>query len=429
MSGLSSSMFPSAITTVSCTPPCVETMWSPRTRLEDKAELENGEANKSQLPNMLSINVLFEFEDIPFANKSVSWNDLDISLQLLEQKSVKTGPDSMSLSGIQTYSQILPFTIHGHNQSMIISEGDTCKEILQQSIDIPLENTLHELSLDLFQLNLIFKEKHETEDWCVNASCYIGLQSARKVLYPIRCSFPKLLVDSTGRSPTFYCSFCVKRAPKQKENDAPGLDNRLFHNRPTELDIRRALDDQDCDRYSIDNIAPVEPSSLVQSSSHGMRPIGPNGRLMTRLQRATFLSIRKKFASQSSRDWKRSLLDSDLYPLFTLGRDECAKEMGTCSTWLKVRMRERGIKVWPNRKLIHSTGVLYRLKKQLAEISARLEESPTQQDKERKRGIEEQIAQVRSVRMKIVQESCTRAFFEKFRASASETVLDPDWEN
>jgi hypothetical protein len=149
---------------------------------------------------------------------------------------------------------------------------------------------------------------------------------------------------------------------------------------------------------------------------------------MTKLQRKTLIGIRKRFQNQSSREWKKCLSDEELFPLFTLGRDECAKEMGVCATWLKVRMRERGIRVWPNRKLLPTTCALYKLQVQLSHLNGRARGTATSEDDVAREEIEGQIDALRAQRIKIVQESCAADFFAKFEAFEKKYhVLDPEW--
>jgi aspartate aminotransferase-like enzyme len=102
--------------------------------------------------------------------------------------------------------------------------------------------------------------------------------------------------------------------------------------------------------------------------------------------------------------------------------------MGVCATWLKVRMRERGIKVWPNRKLLPTTCALFKLKERLAEIKNMQQIANSLQLESESGILEKEIEVLRVQRMQIVRKSCASHMFTKFEAYAARiNVLDPDW--
>lgn len=382
--------------------------------------------------NLLTVHVLLELQPSLLSFTPPTWDGLEVSLQVIEKTTSRS--DGIVTPRTAAEDVSLPVVHCAQDTSFIPVEGSD-HFVLQKSMDIPV-NPLpgNSVSISVFEVNIIFREHQAMPEWCMTGSCYIGLQSARKVLYPIRCSFSRALVDCTGTKPTFYCSFALKRQPRENIPTAPEQDERkddeLTHTFPrrSALEEDFSNDSSQEDLLTPRDVNPPDPSELQASASHGMRPIGPHGRLMTALQRDVFASIRRRFAKTAARDWKKVLRNSDLYPLFTLGRDECAKEMGTCPTWLKVRMRERGVKVWPNRKLIPTTSVLYRLKMQRIEVAAEVEASKSDEAQEKLKAIDEEIVDLRQLRMGIVQRSCTEEFYDAFRAAVSPAILDPDWE-
>jgi RWP-RK domain len=424
--------------------------------------------------NVLTVNVLLEFQEASYDIFASTWDCLDVMLQVVERAEVRmhgesTAPFHVSslttraapaISDIQTAHTVLEST-------MIEIEGST-RQIMQKSIDIILPDVALRGAITPFEVNLVFQELSPTEDdWCISSSCYIALQRARKVLSPIRSTFSKLLVDHSGKRATNLCTFGVKRNNTLADKAASARpvrweEDALLHAFPSEKEVNRDFelkrniafgisndehdvrnyadaendDDRDatnCNAYGDETQSPGasprprEEVKIEHMLSMGMRPKGPNGRLMTRLQRKTLLSIRKRFRTQSSRVWKHFLQNSDLYPLFTLGRDECAKEMGVCTTWLKVRMRERGIKIWPNRKLITTTSSLFHLKKLRLEAETKMGGGATGVSAEEAR-LEAQMEQLRDERMKIVQACCSPTFYAEFAKTAPRTVLDPDWD-
>lgn len=396
--------------------------------------------------NILTVNILLQFQPVSYGMHQISWAALDVALQVIEKRS------SHEQAFNSTYgSEISVPSVHTMKDSTEIAVDGAACNVLQKTLEIPMSSTatLCAAEVTFFDVNLIFKETQTLlPDWCITASCYVGLQSARKVLYPIRCSFSRALVDRTGTRPTFYCSFAVKHnlsnyiTNQNSTAVARGIHSNLHHQNHDQLShvfpqirsVREELADAYSDPASSDSSASKEKTipdkkTLKSSSSHGMRPIGPAGRLMTTKQRNTFSSIRKRFAKTPARERKHVMTDSDLYPLFTLGRDECAKEMGTCPTWLKVRMRERGIKVWPNRKLIPTTSTLYRLKQHLQEIEDTNAENGKNENRvASQKQIQDEIDALRKVRMGIVRSSCSPDFYAKFSETASPQILDPDWE-
>lgn len=383
--------------------------------------------------NFLSVNVLLQLEPSLLSFAPPSWDGLDVTLQVIEK--MATASNGIATPRTATNDASLP-VVHTIQETSLVQVEGTDQLVLQKSMDIPVNPApVCFASVSTFDVNIVFKEHHSMPEWCMTGSCYIGLQSARKVLYPIRCSFSRALVDCSGTKPTFYCSFALRRQPKEAVpitlEEEGRLDNELEHTLPKRTEIENDFSNDGSsneDLLTPRDANPPDPSELQASASHGMRPIGPNGRLMTALQRDVFASIRRRFAKTAARDWKRVLRNSDLYPLFTLGRDECAKEMGTCPTWLKVRMRERGVKVWPNRKLIPTTSVLYRLKQQRADIFAETEVSSSPESQEKLQKIDEEITALRDLRMGIVRKSCTPEFYDAFHAAVSPAILDPDWE-
>jgi hypothetical protein len=396
---------------------------------------EDGEKELSE--NVLSVSVLLEFQPVTQDLARITWDALDVSLQVVEKSTNYVHP-SFPFQSTYDRDAALP-VVHSAQETCELHVEGKARTVLQKTVDVQVQPPLSSLAeVSFFDVNLVFKERQFVEtDWCITASCYIGLHSARKVLYPIRCSFARQLVDTTGAKPAFYCSFAVKRHARSTRagalDGAEGGSNgpdELSHTFPRKETLAKEFAGED-DSESTDESSPakaVDASKLRSSASHGMRPIGPDGRLMTSLQRSTFAAIRKRFAKTAVRDRKRVLYNSDLYPIFTLGRDECAREMGTCPTWLKVRMRERGIKVWPNRKLIPTTSSLYRLKQQQAEILRELDVAGNRSLRPpRLLAVEADIAKMRDVRRAIVRDSCSPEFYKEFAQCADETVLDPDW--
>lgn len=409
----------------------------------DNAVNEELEEELAEDDNVLTVNILLQFQPVSYEMHQISWAALDVALQVTEKTS---NPFTFhSTHGVDRLT-----SIHTMRESTEIPVDGLAMNVLQKTLEIPMPaRGAHEVSF--FDVNLIFKETQMTmPEWCITASCYVGLQSARKVLYPIRCSFSRSLVDRTGTRPTFYCSFAVKHNPSDGVTTQTPVaatkalgggiqprtttHNQLSHVFPQVRRVRANLAEAHSDPLSSDSSTSKgttipDKSTLKTSSSHGMRPIGPSGRLMTKLQRSTFSSIRKRFAKTPARERKHVLKNSDLYPLFTLGRDECAKEMGTCPTWLKVRMRERGIKVWPNRKLIPTTSTLYRLKQHLQEIEGDITEKGDNEDRSSSlQQLQGEIDALRKVRMAIVRSSVSTEFYANFSAAASPQTLDPDWE-
>lgn len=409
-----------------------------------------------QLENLLSINLLLEFQ--PMAPTFVgieppSWHNLDVTMVVVKKAHDYQNPSFPFQTEFEPPEGLEKPVVFVADESTEIPRDGNALSILQKSIDIAMPKVDQAPEEDtFFDINLVFKDVSvNPAHWTITTSCYIALQSAKKVLYPIRCNFARHRVDVTGAKPTYYCSFAVKRTKRKPDalveqvRENPYLDGvmgeELLHMYPKRETVSRELSSSPSNDSGDSNEGDAETSlpdkaTLKECTSHGMRPIGPRGRIMTSAQRRTFASIQKRFAKTPCRERKSALLNSDLYPLFTLGRDECCKEMGTCATWLKHRMRERGIKVWPNRRLIPTTSGLYRLKQQRAAIvrgSQGLEASSPlslpQGDKRTKLvALDTEINKLRELRMEIVRDCCTPAFFAEFQANSRPTVLDPDWE-
>jgi hypothetical protein len=400
------------------------------------------------LENILSINLLLEFEPGVTTFHPVDWNCVDVTMIVIKKFTNYTNPKFPFHTTYDAPPGFAKPVVYVAQETLYIERDGSASSVMQKSIDIVVPRPADgKQETCFFDINLIFKEQSITlSDWIITTSCYIALQSARKVLFPIRCHFSRSLVDVTGAKPTFYCSFAVKRSQHNPRDQAAyplvaevPVHDELTHLSPTRERVTRELSSNRSNSSGDNNNDDAEmgvpdKATLRECSSHGMRPIGPHGRLMTAEQRRTFASIQKRFAKTPCRERKSALLNADLYPLFTLGRDECCKEMGTCATWLKHRMRERGIKVWPNRRLIPTTSSLYRLKQQYATILDGTagppdENSPKGVNQQaRLLGLEKEIAALRQDRMEIVRDCCTPEFFAEFEANASPTILDPDWE-
>lgn len=419
---------------------------SPSAEMED-ADLE--------LENLLSINLLLEFQ--PIASTSVgvdplTWANLDVTMVVVKKSHDYQNPSFPFQTEFEPSEGLEKPVVFVADESTEIPRDDNALSILQKSIDIAMPKVEEDPVPDtFFDINLVFKENSvNSAHWTITTSCYIALHSAKKVLYPIRCNFARHCVDVTGAKPTYYCSFAVKRTKRNPDallehvRDNPfadgGMRETLLHMYPKRETVSHELSSNpsnpgDSNDGDAEMTVP-DKATLKECTSHGMRPIGPRGRIMTSEQRRTFASIQKRFAKTPSRERKSALLNSDLYPLFTLGRDECCKEMGTCATWLKHRMRERGIKVWPNRRLIPTTSGLYKLKQQRAAIvrgSQGLEASsplalPHGDTKAKLMALDTEINKVRELRMEIVRGCCKPAFFAEFQANSRPTILDPDWE-
>lgn len=409
-----------------------------------------------EMENVLSINLLLEFQPIAptFAGQHpATWENLGVTMVVVKKSHDYQNPSFPFQTAFDPPEGIEKPIIHIADESTEIPRDGMATSIMQKSIDIPMPN-LDECpeGNTFFDINLVFKDcSANPTEWLITTSCYIALQSAKKVLYPIRCNFARHRVDVTGAKPTFYCSFAVKRTKRSPDTlmeqirESPYvpalMQEELLHMFPkretvsNELSSNPSNDSGDSNGTEAEMGVP-DKATLKECTSHGMRPIGPRGRLMTSEQRRTFASIQKRFAKTPCRERKSVLLNTDLYPLFTLGRDECCKEMGTCATWLKHRMRERGIKVWPNRRLIPTTSGLYRLKQQRAAIhrgsagfDANSPLSLPHGDKNKKLlALDAEIEKLREIRMDIVRECCTPSFFAEFQENARPTILDPDWE-
>lgn len=405
------------------------------------------------IENVLSINLLLDFQPVLgtlIGIEPANWDCVDVNMIVVKRFTKYENPRFPFQTAFDApLGEEKPIIYTAHESTEIPREG-TLSSIMQKSIDIVMPNIEEEHPAETyFDINLVFKETSiAPTDWLITSSCYIALQSAKKVLYPVRCNFSRHRVDVTGAKPTFYCSFALKRTTRKQDTLmetvplVPEIQEELAHLFPKRETISRELSSNPSNDSEGNNDADVDmdipdKTTLRECSSHGMRPIGPYGRLMTAEQRRIFASIQKRFAKTPCRERKSALLNTDLYPLFTLGRDECCKEMGTCATWLKHRMRERGIKVWPNRRLIPTTSSLYRLKQQRAAIldgNAGPAEAnspmalPGLDQQQKVSEIDKEIAKLREVRIEIVRGCCTSAFFKEFMANSRPTILDPDWE-
>jgi RWP-RK domain len=373
--------------------------------------------------DILTITALFEVQFSEHSLASSVWEDLDISFHAIQYAA------GQFKGGGRESERAAPPIIHASGETLLIRSDTTLSPALQKTIEIALSASNSKDTNMLIAAYVAFREFRQCGEWSVTGSCYIGLQNSREVLYPVRKKFTKTDVDTTGAQSSLFCSFLLNSALQHSPFPSIARIHNLTHDQPALEELEADFHDKASNRLSDGacSNSTKATTNIVKSASHGMRPIGPEGRLMTRLQRQTLLGIRKRFQNQSSREWKKCLTDEELYPLFTLGRDECAKEMGVCATWLKVRMRERGIKVWPNRKLLPTNCALFKIKERLAEI-ADLQAAPSPHSASERHLLEQRIRDLRTQRVKIVQQSCTPAFFSRFVAyEAQNNALDPDW--
>jgi hypothetical protein len=373
--------------------------------------------------DILAITALFEVQFSEPVLAPSLWEDLDISFHAVQYAA------GQFKGGGRESGQSAPPIIHASGETLLIRSDNRLTPALQKTIEIALGGSYSKDTDMLIAVYVAFRELRQCGEWNITGSCYIGLQNSREVLYPVRKEFTNTDVDTTGAQSTLFCSFFINRSLQHSPFPSIARIHSLTHDKPALEDLEADFHDRASNQPSDGacSISTKATTNIVKSASHGMRPIGPEGRLMTRLQRQTLLGIRKRFQNQSSREWKKCLTDEELYPLFTLGRDECAKEMGVCATWLKVRMRERGIKVWPNRKLLPTTCALFKMKERLAEL-ADLQAAHLPHSTSEHHLLDQSIRDLRTQRVKIVQQSCTPAFFSKFAAyEARNNALDPDW--
>jgi hypothetical protein len=376
--------------------------------------------------NILTISALLELQESEHMHYHMTWDDINVSFHAVEYASGQVENRNDGLYANQVNDPVL----HSACETLLVQSDNPTRPALQKCIEIVLRPYETQPMNKLIAVYIGFRELIANRSWTVSASCYVGLQASRKVLYPIRRVFSSATVDTTGFNSILFCSFHVNRTLAISSTSGSDPTDFLTHGDPSQEELEAKFRESDLnligDDISFNEVQETCP--IIKSASHGMRPIGPHGRLMTRLQRQTLLTIRKRFQNQSSREWKKCLADEELFPLFTLGRDECAKEMGVCATWLKVRMRERGIKVWPNRKLLPTTCALFKLKKRLAEIKNMQHESNVLQIEYERGILEQEIEELRVQRMQIVRKSCALHIFTKFEAYAARIdVLDPDW--
>lgn len=375
------------------------------------------------------------------------WRRVRVSLLVRERKidEARYGqprPDSEPGQFEKDYGPCETVMLHVQNESFQIATGPPPTE--GRSSNMPVKNTNHLVLQRSVEIELGPREDTESfyeycvtarvvqqtqrpagiPGWSIGITCFVGLLVAKQVLRP---SFRTVAADPDSRelSDVEYVlrEFRVRR-PARAADDGVLLKCLHFeHNNMPENQrashIWRTREDFPMQLYV---------QKVIQSDSNGCRPIAPSGRLQTRFQRDALYSIRRRFARCSSKEWKHLLQDSDLYPLFMLGRDECARAMGTCPTWLKVRLRERGVKVWPNRRLIATTKqfVCYLNRERVLQEKGNLANPGEVEELQVIRS--QKIPQIRRERLEILRLCLSPGFFEAFCRNAPKTVLDPVWE-
>ena len=299
-------------------------------------------------------------------------------------------------------------------QEQIEEQNQLQKATIQRNVDFVLGSSKTDVVYE-FQVHLYLRSGGLSKDHVIDVACFTSIASLNAVTYPVTRLISLKDELPSNEAQLFLASYRVDRG-FVLSNLVPSIE---------ECSRSEAEEDQ----IEEEDIPIADKAEIKENTTRGGRPEGPKGLLLTKLQREKLLHIRKKIRNKTKRDLRYVIQAEDLYPFFTIGRDEVAERLAICITLLKKICRKHGIHRWPNRKLIPTGRRLVELKKLLDAIdeSNRGRNGNAAEAPEREALINE-INSLRNRRLCILQNILSPEAFQEYLNSAPANALEPDWE-
>lgn len=351
------------------------------------------------------------------------WNYIDTSLFVSTSLPDEQNDQPLSSNSVFCYQQSTEISPSGLGNARDISARITINKNLQ----LPSTKYLFQLFLAISEKGLTYIPGFPTWNK-LDVIAFIHIPETGQLLRPIGRDILQKEVCA-NKDGFFLGSFYFH-------------ENSISHNVPSvEALIQR--EENENNNYILPQTAQANEEVVIvdrndmileANGAHAGRPMHKRTkqRLMTTSQVEKFLEIRTRWLGLSSRQRRSYVSESDLYTLLTLNRDETAKGLGVCTTWLKDEIRMQGIKKWPGRPLRRTGAMLQTLKENLESARAALKFSDpaigeTRRYEEEIQGYENEIKGHLKVRLGILKKIVSEKYFRKFLAADGKKFLNPDW--